>query len=425
MMHTLKKRLYFALAGYFVFWARIALGRWKPQVIVITGSSGKTTLLHLAEAQIGDKAKYSHHANGAYGIPFDILGMTPNVASRPLWLWYIIRAPFLAWLVRHEQNVYVVEADCDRPREGKLLAELLKPEVCIWLSVYHTHSMNFDGVVQNGAFKTHIDAIAHEFGYFAENTSKLMICGNQPEIASQLSRVSEQVQVAVVKKEVVEAFEIRREGTSYKLQGVSYRLGALLPPAIGQSIAMVGELMHYLGLPHNPESYQKFRIPPGRSSIFSGVHNTVLIDSTYNTGRMATKEVLDMFAKFPAQEKWLVLGDIQEQGNATEEEHKKLAELVASYDLARVVLLGHRLEKYSLALLRKTFGDRVTSYKLPSEVLSCLQQAISGSEAILFKGAMGLEGVIEQLLQNPADEKLLVRRGKKWQKRRQAWGLPR
>jgi UDP-N-acetylmuramyl pentapeptide synthase len=75
MVHTLKKKLYFVVANYFRFFARIVLERWQPQVIVVTGSNGKTTLLHLIESQLKDQAIYSHKANSAFGVPFHILGI--------------------------------------------------------------------------------------------------------------------------------------------------------------------------------------------------------------------------------------------------------------------------------------------------------------------------------------------------------------
>ena len=83
----LKGKLYFPLAFYFRFFAQIQLLIWGPKIIVITGSNGKTTLLHLLESQLGNKAKYSHHANSAFGIPFNILGFerqTLKISEWPL-----------------------------------------------------------------------------------------------------------------------------------------------------------------------------------------------------------------------------------------------------------------------------------------------------------------------------------------------------
>ena len=59
MIASLKKRLYFFVAGYFRFWARFVLERWQPRIVVVTGSNGKTTLLHLIESQLGEKAIFT------------------------------------------------------------------------------------------------------------------------------------------------------------------------------------------------------------------------------------------------------------------------------------------------------------------------------------------------------------------------------
>ena len=96
----LKKRFYFVAAKYFRHFADKALKRWKPRVIAITGSAGKTTMLNLMEHEMGKKAHYSHDANSAFGVSFDILGLKGvdsfdvinihlscrNVASGFVWL---------------------------------------------------------------------------------------------------------------------------------------------------------------------------------------------------------------------------------------------------------------------------------------------------------------------------------------------------
>ena len=75
IISKIKKKLYFVAAGYFRFFAGFAFRRWHPRVIAITGSAGKTTMLNLVEFEFGSRAHYSHNANSAFGIAFDILGM--------------------------------------------------------------------------------------------------------------------------------------------------------------------------------------------------------------------------------------------------------------------------------------------------------------------------------------------------------------
>src|SRR3989344_8401576 len=144
MVRKAKNILYFFVASYFRFFARIRLASWKPRIVVITGSNGKTTALHLLETQLGNAAKYSHGANSSFGIPFDILGLKRTTYSPVEWIRLILQAPLRAWSGTYAQKIYVVEADCDRPGEGEFLGSLLRPEVTIWLSTARTHSQNFE-----------------------------------------------------------------------------------------------------------------------------------------------------------------------------------------------------------------------------------------------------------------------------------------
>ena len=82
----LKKRFYFVAAKYFRHFANRALQRWQPRVIAITGSAGKTTMLNLMEHEMGKKAHYSHDANSAFGVSFDILGLKGVRGSKLRWI---------------------------------------------------------------------------------------------------------------------------------------------------------------------------------------------------------------------------------------------------------------------------------------------------------------------------------------------------
>src|SRR6185437_1554066 len=188
-MEEIKKILYFQVAGYFKFFAGIRLRKWNPKIVVVTGSSGKTTLLHLLESQIMDKAKYSHHANSSYGIPFDILNLHRESLQKSEWIALFLKAPFAAFKKIPKEKIYIVEADCDRPNEGKFLASFLKPDIVLWLNVSRTHSMNFDALVEEKKFLSVDEAIAYEYGYFLDHCKELAIVdGDNELITKQLSR---------------------------------------------------------------------------------------------------------------------------------------------------------------------------------------------------------------------------------------------
>lgn len=151
-----------------------------------------------------------------------------------------------------------------------------------------------------------------------------------------------------------------------------------------------------------------------------------MIDSTYNTSVDAAAAVLELFDHYPSQHKWLVLSDILDQGNIEQAEHERLAKVITKYNYEYVLLLGPRMVKYTAPRLTALkYSIPVTVFEKTGDGLTFLEQNLKGGEAILFKGARGVEGIIEQLLANPADEANLVRREDVWIRRRQGWGLPR
>ncbi|MBI4089100.1 MAG: hypothetical protein HY424_00130 [Candidatus Levybacteria bacterium] len=419
MIARIKKLLYFPIAYYFRFWAGIQLSFWNPKIVVITGSSGKTTLLHLIESQLGSIAKYSHHANSSYGIPFDILGLMRKNLTFNEWFFLFLLAPFKAFKKIPKEKIYVVEADCDRPREGKFLASLLRPEITLWISSSLTHSINFDSLVKSKKFATVETAITFEFGYFLEYTRKLAIVnGDSLLIRKELQRTK--VNVRQVTQKNLKDYKVYKDRTEFMIDGIKYSINYIVPKNICYSIQMANLLLKNLEVFFDPK-FSNFILPPGRNSVFKGIKNTTIIDSTYNATPDGVKSILELFDIYPAKEKWLVLGDIIELGNEEGPEHEKIAEIINRMKLSQIILIGPRVSKYTYPkLAQKTIVKRFLN---PKEGLNYILANVRGSETLLFKGARFLEGIIEKILLDKDDIKKLVRRELAWQNRRKVFGL--
>jgi UDP-N-acetylmuramoyl-tripeptide--D-alanyl-D-alanine ligase len=414
MLRKLKNTLYFLVASYFRFFARIRLARWNPRIVVVTGSNGKTTTLNLIEVQLGNAARYSHDANSSFGIPFDILGLKRTSYSPLEWIQFAILAPFRAWKKPYQETIYVVEADCDRPHEGEFLSELLKPEVTVWLSCARTHSANFDKSVRSGLFSSVDTAIAHEFGFFVQRTSKLMLVnGDEPLIMEEMPRT----QANVVPVESAERYDIDASGTEFVIASIKYHLPFLLPKEVSYAISASVEVTKYFGKQPTNDLW-KLSMPPGRSSIFKGIKNTTIVDSSYNVNAASVQAILGMVGKLSGT-KWMVLGDLTEQGAQERQEHEKIAQMLLQADFKNIVLVGPRLARYALPILK----ERAVSFEQPHEALEYLEKNIRGGETLVFKGARFLEGIIEHLLADKRDAAKLCRREAVWQKRRAQWGL--
>ena len=420
MYSKLKKLLYFPIAYYFRFFAFIQLKIWRPRIFVITGSSGKTTLLHLIESQLGDKARYSHKANSSFGIPFDILGLKRETLSKLEWPMLFLKAPLIAFKKPFSQKMYVVEADCDRPFEGQFLGSFLKPEVTLWLDVSKTHTVNFGGEAKETGLSIE-ETVAHEFGYFGEFSQKLVLVnGDDEEILKQVKRFK--AETKQIKLKDLDSYKVEKNGTQFKISNEIYKFSQLLPKETFYAIAGAVELLKYLEQETDP-SFPEFELPPGRSSLFKGIKGTYLIDSSYNSNLSSMQAILEMFVQYPADKKWAVLSDMTELGEEEEVEHQKLAQIISECELEKVILMGPRMKKYTLEKLQEISKVEVLAFDKPKEVLDFLEENIKGGETILFKGARFLEGVIEHLLLNKSDVSKLPRREAVWEKRRKDWGL--
>ena len=370
MVTSLKKLLYFPVASYFRFWASIYLKRWMPRIVVITGSSGKTTLLNLIESQIGTKALYSHKANSSYGVPFDILGLQRKNLTLLEWPYLFFSAPFRAFRPKRLDKIYIVEVDSDREGEGEFLATLLRPEVTIWLSCSRTHTMNFDQLVAEKQFLSVETAIAHEFGSLLEKTTRLSIInGDNKYIQNEISRTQNEIRF-ITEKDCIQ-YEIKGHHTRFSKKRKTYDVPALVPREVFYSVEATSLLVKHFKFQFD-NSFSTFQLPHSRSSVFSGIKNTTIIDSSYNATPDGVSAILAMFEEYEADTKWIVLGDMLELGKEEKEEHARLAKLLIHMRLDKVVLVGPRVIESTLPRLKHA-SFSVESFEQPRDALNYLK----------------------------------------------------
>jgi UDP-N-acetylmuramyl pentapeptide synthase len=424
MFQKVKHFFYFPVASYFRFFAAFRLKKWNPKVIVITGSSGKTTLLHLVESQLGNKAKYSHEANSSFGIPFDILGIHRKTLTLVEWPAIFIFPILNLFKPLPKEKIYIVEADCDRPNEGRFLSKLLKPEITLWTNVSRTHSVNFESLVKKGVFESVDKAIAFEFGHFAQRTGSMVIVNADSDlIQGELKRITCDIK-KIFTQSNLRKYGISIRGTEFETTMGNFTFPFLLPKETLVSIMMCLQLIDYLHVDKDIK-FSRLVLPPGRNSFFKGIKGTTIVDSSYNANLDSMKAIINMFENIKAPKKWMVLGDMLEQGLLEKEEHEKLALVIDKNTFDRLILMGPRVSQYTYPNLVNVMPKNIVieHFINPNEVLKYLLTNITGGEVILFKGARFLEGVVGNLLINKDDIRFLARREKIWEIRRKKWGI--
>ena len=416
----LKKRLYFSVAKYFRFFANRAFKRWNPRVIAVTGSAGKTTMLNLLEHEMGKHAHFSHDANSAFGISFDMLGLKGIRGSKIRWIWLLIAAPLRGLFYRHKEPFYVVEIDGERPHEAEFLAEWLKPEVTIWVSIGLSHAIQFEKVVAEGKFGSLSEAITAEFANLPLNTSKRVYIDADSKLMVGAT-AGIKAKVIPIKKSNLKKYVVYPDSTDFTYGDTTFHFNHPEPKDISFNLFVLQDLMKYLKLPFNPD-FSELKVAPGRSSYFEGKKGIQIVDSSYNAHMISMTSILDMAKRMHAERKWLIIGDIVDQGSIEGEEHEKLAKLIADVKPDLVILVGHRTKKYTAPKL-KELGVSAVATTDPRKALAYIEKHITGKETLIFKGSHYLEWIIEKLLANPKDAAKLCRREKAAVQRRKSWGL--
>ncbi len=421
-MENFKKNFYLRLAAYFAFWARLVLRRWQPDVVLVTGSSGKTTVFSLLRAQLGDKAFFAEHANSAYGIPFNILGLERQTYTNWEWVKLFVMAPFCLNRWKNRGKIYVVEADAERPGEADFLQKLLEPEYVIITNIFQTHALYFDQLVAEGKYARALDAVAAEFVKYLRGARKraLINADNQTLFETvEKMELPDEVRANMVylqEADYLREYKIYSDRTEFVINGVSYVFPYFLPQEVAMGIEITRQVCNDLGV-RMGRNFDAYVMPPGRSSVLRGVRETTLIDSTYNANLGSALAVLEAFKKYPSTgEKWLVLGEFRDQGQEAREQHLQLADYLIRQqrECNQFVLISPEMQEWVYPLLRQAFGGmRVRCFLTTKEAYAWIWANLRGGETILLKGSQGrhLEGIVEGLLADPADAEKLPRRG--------------
>ncbi|MCL2038492.1 hypothetical protein FWG86_01125 [Candidatus Saccharibacteria bacterium] len=434
-MYKLKRRFYLTAARWFWLFASRSLKRWNPRVIIITGSVGKTTMLNLLATQ-NLPAHFSHNANSAFGIAFDILGLEAVRGSRLRWIYLFFASIVRSFSFTRRVKFYIVEVDAERPREAELIAQKLNPEVVLTTPVGLSHASFFDPLVAQGKHKTALAAIQAEFAKISTYARSLALFAEPPQPAPRgLSQPTGENETAATRNDGLaerraewsccggEAVHYRVEynKTLFKTKSGTFNFAEPMPEEVGQQLLLLEYLMQYLDLPVVYD-LKNFQLPPGRNNFLEGIKGTKLIDSSYNAHLISMQSVLSMTKQIRWNHKWLVISDMIQQGRAEQSEHQKLAQLILDVKAENVILIGRRTAQSTLPLLQAA-GQKVESFTDVKQALPYLEQNLTGSELVVFKGSQYLEWLVEKLLKNPSDIKRLARREKAAIVRRKKRGL--
>ena len=150
--------------------------------------------------------------------------------------------------------------------------------------------------------------------------------------------------------------------------------------------------------------------------ILRGIRDCTLLDDTYNASPIAMENSLKTLYSISANHKIAVLGDMNELGETSESEHKKIGKICDPGQLELLITVG-KMSKKHLAPIAEKNGCKVISFDTALEAGEFLKNSDIKDTTILFKGSQGgiyLEDAVKELLLDPSDAEKLVRQSQSW-----------
>src|SRR3989338_1979940 len=112
--------------------AQLTIMRYRPSVITVTGSVGKTSTKLAISAVLGSvrSARVSQrNYNNEIGVPFSVISGREKVGGPVFWLFTLITACIRIAVKARYPEVLILEYGADRPGDIKYLLEIARPTV--------------------------------------------------------------------------------------------------------------------------------------------------------------------------------------------------------------------------------------------------------------------------------------------------------
>ena len=130
--------------------SRWIINKYKPKVIGITGSVGKTStkeaIAHILQSKFKVRMTYKNY-NNEIGLPLTIIGVKSPGSS--LWGWIKVFCSALSLILfkKNYPEVLVLEMGVDRPGDMAYLLSIVSVDVAVVTGISHSHLEYFGSVV--------------------------------------------------------------------------------------------------------------------------------------------------------------------------------------------------------------------------------------------------------------------------------------
>ena len=321
-------------------------------IIAIAGSNGKTTTKELVSRVLAEKFDVSTtkgNLNNHIGVPLTLLAMNGNT------------------------EFGVVEMGASAQGEIALLCSIAEPNYGILTNIGLSHLEGFGGVEGIRKGKGEL------FDHLNANGGRAFV-PQEDAVLCELASEREDLAVEHYSRSIGEGFRSNLTGDYNR-----YNIAAAVE--IGRYFGVADERIAEAILSFSPDN--------NRSQTVKTERNLLVVDC-YNANPSSMEVALDNIATMKAEQKVLILGDMLELGEWSEEAHINILRK-ADGIAERIILVGKEFAKaYDKS---KELSAEYALYPSTAEALAALEKEPINGALVLLKGSRGiaLEKLIDRL----------------------------
>jgi UDP-N-acetylmuramoyl-tripeptide--D-alanyl-D-alanine ligase len=351
----------------------LILMKFKPFVIGITGSNGKTTTKELIKSILDSN----------YGTN-KILATQANYNND-------IGLPLTIFNLNSEHSHIVIEMGMNHPKEISYLANIAPPNFAVITNIGEAHIENFKNR----------EAIANEKKDILRNLKAegIAILPKDSEFFNFLVKDLKNVKVlsfgmrkdADISCELLDHKKILIKTPKYDLEIKSKLLGHNNISNILAAVTCAYQLK--INPTKIKEGIENITPIPSRLELKEGKKRAAIIDDTYNANPSSFLSAIEVLDEFPGK-KILVIGDMAELGENSRIYHQELSRTIKKTKINITLGLG----KYTKEIIT-LLGRNNTWFRSKDDLVKHLYSCMKGS-TILVKGSrsMKMEEIVKKLI---------------------------
>ncbi len=417
------------------------LFKYKPIIIAVTGSVGKTstkeaiyTVLknHFGENKV---RRNKRNYNNEIGVPLTIFGLETGGKSIAVWFVRFVKIFLMLIFKEKYPKILIVEMGADRPNDIKYLTKFVKAKIGVITAIgevpVHVEffkspqalalekkrlvdSLESDGV----AVLNYDDEMVRQMGESVR--AKVLTYGF--EEGADIRATNYEMKLGDLEKEGIfgaVTFKLNYKGSTVPVKLINILGKHQIYPAL--AAAVVGIIFN-LNLIDISEGLRAYKFLPGRMKLLKGIKNTLIIDDSYNAAPLSTLAAMETLGNFSSMQREenlsidkkgriiIVLGDMLEIGRYAPEVHERIGRKAA--EIADLLFtIGERAKFIAKGAREKRMAkNKIFEFNTSDEAGKPLQDIIKEGDVILVKAsrAMKMEKIIKEIMAEPRKARMLL-----------------